>query len=85
MASSINETGVTWSAAASVTVSSATVVASDAITLNAEDWDASLQVNADNSGTPASGDVCDVYVAWSNGDILGDSEQQRGCRPHAAG
>lgn len=83
MASSINETGVTWSAAASVTVSSATVVASDAITLNAEDWDASLQVNADNSGTPASGDVCDVYVAWSNGDILGDSGDDFDTTEHA--
>ncbi len=83
MASSINETQVTWSSASSVTVSSSTVVSSDAITLNVEDWDGSLQVNADNAGTPASGDVCDVYVAWSNGDILGDSGDDFDTAEHA--
>lgn len=83
MASSINETGITWSASASITVSSATVQASDAITLNVEDWDGSLQVNADNNGSPAAGDVCDVYVAWSNGDILGDSGDDFDTTEHA--
>lgn len=83
MASSVNETGVAWSLAASVTVSSATVVWSDAITLNIEDWDGSLQVNADNAGTPASGDTCDVYVAWSNGDVLGDSGDDYDTVEHA--
>lgn len=73
MASSINATALAWSSAASVTVSSATVVWSDAITLNVEDWDGAIQINADNAGTAASGDTCDVYVAWSNGDVLGDS------------
>lgn len=74
MASSVNETGLTWDAGSnSKTVSSSTVVWTDAATLNAEDWDGSVQVSADNAGTPASGDVCDVYAAWSNGDILGDS------------
>lgn len=71
MASSRVDTQITWSAASSVTVSSATVVWSDAYTYNVEDWEAELQVNADNSGTPASGDVCDVYIAYSTGDILG--------------
>lgn len=83
MASSVQETGVTWSSAASVTVSSATVVWSDAVTLNVEDWDGSLQVNADNSGTPGSGDVCNVYVAWSNGDVLGDSGDDFDTTEHA--
>lgn len=83
MASSVQETGVTWSSAASVTVSSATVVWSDAITLNVEDWDGSLQVNADNSGTPGSGDVCDVFVAWTNGDVLGDSGDDFDTTEHA--
>lgn len=32
-----------------------------------------MQVNADNAGTPASGDTCTVYVAYTTGDILGDS------------
>lgn len=73
MASSRVETQITWSSASSVTVSSATVVWSDAFSYNVEDWDAELQVNADNAGTPASGDTCAVYVAYTTGDILGDT------------
>lgn len=73
MASSKNEQQVQWSAADSKTVSAATIQWSDAITLNAEDWAAALEINADNAGTPASGDTCDVYVGWSVGDVLGDS------------
>ena len=73
MASTRNESQITWSSASSVTVSSATVVWSDAFSYNVEDWDAELQVNADNAGTPASGDTCSVYVAYTTGDILGDT------------
>jgi hypothetical protein len=83
MASSIVETQVTWAAAASVTVTSATVVQSDAITLNIEDWDASVQISADNAGSPASGDVCDVYVLWSNGDVLSDGGDDFDTAEHA--
>lgn len=72
MPSSIVQTQLTFSAAESLTISSASVIWSDAITLNAEDWDASLQVSADNQGTPATGDNVEVYVAFSNGDLLGD-------------
>lgn len=71
MASSITESQVLWSGLSSVTVSSATMVWSDPITFNAEDWNASIQVLADNAGTPASGDVCDVYIGWSNGAVSG--------------
>ena len=73
MANSKVETQVTWSAASSVTVSSSTVVWSDSFAFNADDMEAELQVSADNAGTGASGDVCTVYVAYSTGDILGDS------------
>lgn len=83
MASSRNETQITWSAAASVTVSSATVVWSDAFTFNVEDWEAELQVNADNAGTPASGDTCDVYIAFSTGDVLGDTGDDYATTEHA--
>ena len=83
MASSRVETQITWSSASSVTVSSATVVTSDAFTFNAEDWDAELQVNADNAGTPASGDTCDVYIAYTTGDILGDSSSDYATTEHA--
>lgn len=73
MASSVNEFQVLWAAATSKTVSTATINWSDAVLLNIEDWDGSIQVNANNSGTPASGDTCAVYVGWSDGDILGDT------------
>ena len=73
MPSSRNETQITWSTASSVTVSSATVVWSDAFLFNVEDWEAEVQVDANNAGTPATGDVCDVYIAYTTGDILGDS------------
>lgn len=73
MAATRNETQITWSSASSVTVSSATVVWSDALLFHVDDWEAELQVNADNAGTPATGDVCDVYIAYTTGDILGDS------------
>lgn len=73
MANSKVETQVVWSTASSVTVSSSTVVWSDAFAFNADDMEAELQVSVDNAGTPASGDVCTVYVAYSTGDILGDS------------
>jgi hypothetical protein len=83
MASTINEQQVLWSAASSVTVSANTIQWSDGVTLNAEDWDAALSVSADNAGTPASGDTCDVYVAWSTGDILGDSSNDYDTNEHA--
>lgn len=73
MAASINETQFTWSAASSKTLSAATRADSDAITLNAADSAASVQISADNQGTPASGDVLNVYAKYSNGDILEDS------------
>lgn len=83
MAGSINEQQVQWSAADSKTVSSATMQWSDAITLNVEDYDGSVQVDANNAGTPASGDTCDVYVSWSNGDVLGDSSDDFDTDEHA--
>lgn len=83
MASTINETQVTWSAASSVSLNTNNRVDSDAIALHIEDWDGSLQVSADNSGTPASGDTVDVYVKWSNGDVLGDAGDDYDTDEHA--
>ena len=40
-------------------------------------------MSADNAGTPTSGDVVDVYVAWSNGDVLGDSGDDFDTTEHA--
>ncbi len=83
MASSRNETAITWSAAASIALSSATASTSDAFTFNIEDWDGAIQVNADNGGTPASGDIVNVYIAYTSGDVLGDSGSDYDTTEHA--
>lgn len=83
MASTISTAAVTWAAAASKTVGAATIQWSDPITLGAEDWDGAVQVHADNAGTPASGDTCSVYVAWSLGDVLGDTGDDFDTDEHA--
>lgn len=83
MASSINEAAITWSAAASISLNSNNRVDADAVTLHVEDWDGSVQVSADNSGSPGSGDVVDVYVKWTNGDVLGDSGDDYDTDEHA--
>jgi hypothetical protein len=83
MASSRTETQVTWSAASSITLSSATQTDSDAFTISVEAYDFAIQVSADNSGTPASGDVLNVYLKKSSGDILGDSGDDFDTNEHA--
>ena len=83
MASSVVETQILWSTASSVSLSTNSRVDSDALGLNIEDWDGSVQLSADNSGTPASGDTVDVYVKWSNGDVLGDSGDDYDTDDHA--
>lgn len=83
MPSSINEQQVQWAAAASITLADNNRHDSDAITFNVEDWDGSVQISADNLGTPASGDTVDVYVKWSNGDILGDTGDDFDTDEHA--
>ncbi len=35
------------------------------MTIHADAVQASIQVKADNSGTPASGDYVDLWIAWS--------------------
>lgn len=83
MASSKNQQQITWSTAASVTLNSASRVDSDEIVFNAEDLSASIQINADNSGTPGSGDVVRVYAKWSTGDVLGDTGNDYSSAEHA--
>lgn len=83
MAGSINQTQVQWSAADSISLSNNTGTDSDAVAINVEDDSGSVQVSADNAGTPASGDVVDIYVKWSNGDVLGDSGDDFDTSEHA--
>lgn len=47
------------------TLSSATLFWFDEITINADDWDFGVWVHADNQGTPASGDVVNIWLARS--------------------
>jgi hypothetical protein len=74
MASSRNQTQVTWSSATSVTLSSNnTRSTSDAISFNVEDWEADIHLHADNSGTPATGDTVSFYIHYSTGDLNADA------------
>ena len=83
MAGSINESQVLWSTASSISLSTTSAFTSDAVAINADDAGGSVQVSADNAGTPSSGDVVDVYVTWSNGDILGNSGDDFDTTEHA--
>lgn len=83
MPSSRNESQITWSAASSITLNSSSRQDSDAVSFNVEDWEAAIQVSADNQGTPASGDHVDVYVKWTTGDVLGDSGDDYDTDEHA--
>jgi hypothetical protein len=74
MASSRNQTQITWSTAEYVTLSSNnTRSTSDAFTFNVEDWDADLMLYADNAGTPSSGDTVDFYIHYTAGSIDGSA------------
>lgn len=73
MAISRAETQILWSSASSLSISSGSTGTSDAFAFAATTFDAMLQIDADNGGTPASGDTLDVYLLFTTGDILGDS------------
>lgn len=83
MASSRSETQILWATASSVSVSAAGNSTSDAFTFNVEDWEADLQINVDNDGTPASGDTMDVYILYTAGDVLGDTGSDYDTTEHA--
>lgn len=83
MASSRVSTAITWSSSASVSLNSTSAFTSDAFAFNAEDWEADLQVSVDNSGTPATGDYVDIWIAYTSGDILGDTADDYDTTEHA--
>lgn len=70
MAITRTQTQVTWSAAATLTVSAATLVESDVFTLDPTCVLMSIQVHVDNAGTPAAGDTAVWRIQWSNGDVV---------------
>lgn len=65
------EQQILWSGANSKTLNAATRFDSDEYVIDSSVVAISLSVRADNQGTPASGDVVNIYVKWSNGDITG--------------
>lgn len=83
MASTLNTQMVQWSGADFKTVNVNTIQWSDAITLNVEDYIGEIQVHADNQGTPANGDVVDVYVATSLGNVDGSAGDDYETDEHA--
>lgn len=83
MAITKQTTQVTWSAASSVTISSETEVTSDVFTLDDTCIGFSIQLSADNAGTPASGDTAVCRLRWTTGDILGDTGDDYDTSEHA--
>jgi hypothetical protein len=50
---------------------------------DATDVTAAITISADNAGTPAAGDILDVYVKYTTGDILGDTGDDYDTSEHA--
>ena len=73
--SNANTTIVQWSASGSRSLNSSARVDSDEITIHADAVQASLQVTANNSGTPAAGDVVNLWVKWSADGTTFDSDE----------
>jgi hypothetical protein len=83
MAITRTQTQVTWSSASTLSVTSATEVTSDVFTLDDTCVGLSIQVSADNAGTPASGDTAVWRIQWSNGDVLADTGDDYDTSEHA--
>lgn len=77
------ETQILWAGVDSVTVSSASAVTSDAFAIDQTTIAASIQISADNAGTAASGDTCTAQIAYTAGDLLGDSSDDYDTTEHA--
>ena len=83
MAITRTQTQVTWSAASTLSVTSATEVVSDVITLDDTCVALSIQLSADNAGTTASGDTVVWRIQWSNGDVLANTGDDYDTTEHA--
>ena len=83
MAITRNQTQVTWSSASTLSVTSATEVVSDVITLDDTCVALSIQLSADNAGTPVSGDTAVWRIQWSNGDVLANTGDDYDTSEHA--
>lgn len=74
MAISKNRQQIEWSSSDSTSVSSGSTATSDAVTPSATVFRGSVQIKADNGGTPASGDTLDVYILYTTGDPDADPD-----------
>lgn len=83
MAITRNQSQVTWSSASTLSVTSATEVVSDVITLDATCVSLAITVSADNAGTPASGDTAVWRIQWSTGDVLANTGDDYDTSEHA--
>lgn len=71
-----NYVDLTWSSNSTQTLSNNTTrYASDARSIDATAIAATLRVLADNAGTPAAGDVVDLWIAWSPDGTNFDTEE----------
>ena len=78
MAITVNEVQVQWSSANYLSISSSSNGTSDAFTINQACFQATIQLKADNDGTPASGDTVDFYLQATLGDPDGASTNEYG-------
>lgn len=81
----ITATQVTWSSSSTLSVTSATEVVSDVIDFSTSTLGQplSIQLHANNAGTPASGDTAVWRIRWSNGDVVNDSSDDYDTAEHA--
>lgn len=70
-----NDAAVTWSAASTKSLNSSSRVDSDAVTVHVDAVSAVIQVTADNSGTPAAGDVVNLWIKWSSDASQYDTDE----------
>lgn len=83
MAITDTQTQVTWSSASTLTVTSATEVVSDVMTIDASCINLSFSLYSTVS-TTGSGDTAVWRIRWSTGDVKNDSGDDYDTAEHAA-
>lgn len=76
-------TQITWSAASTLTISSNSEQVSDVFTVDDTCFALSIQLAADNQGTPTAGDTATWRIQWSNGDVWADTGDDYDTSEHA--
>jgi hypothetical protein len=79
MAITHNEVQVQWNTGNNnYSLSAGSTYSSDAVSINATATELGITCKADNNGTPASGDVIDWYIRYTDGDPDGVSTDEYG-------